>query len=715
MKRLISFILIAALLLSLTASGFGEGSVGTGADMDGSGTVSLPGEGPMGEEQADAADSVPSEPVEGQGAFLRAFTEWISALNLNEYDLEGRAGWEPGTDVGLTLRQEEGTLEADLENVGRVQVSPSRAAAEYNGQRIIVDIASLSAMVMNMVSEGGKYAKDGEMLLPWLQKGLMQILHPCLKSIGTTSSGITLQIEADSETIMENIRKFVDEAMQEEKTLRTLMEHYGPTLALIIPGMYKDFEQLKAAWQEGRDQTWWFFPRFSIIADVMIQRSWNALTGIICRADITFGSFSFALDLEYAVKREGLELRVSYRPRDYYRYYGKDSQAEFTLTVLNKGGIDGRLILGEEEYVVHLDTVEKDKSYDLTGRVIIKSQYNRSRIPKQFLISGRLTKETGAASLTVDRVENAGQADEETTRVADADLRIGINEVSGTLIAEGALYDFRLQAGFTYSVLQVNRLDRGVYERLVDLSLMRGEYNSVTIRLETSLVRELRGLVFRIGFSGASFEAEILSYGSKPFFLKCGALYSGRQMKGMEFKYYNSLFPALYTNKPVELNITWEDGEYRLETGFPIRYYYVRGNVRAAADGLQTVRNFDAEVTLEQYYIPAEKITYRVYTANGALVLVTPKDTWRLKIQEDNAGRFAAVVLRNEGTEAGKIILELDRTEGFTAGLWLEGQKKGTLTLRPKEKSAIVPIDPANALIIDAEYLQALLGLADSP
>ncbi len=674
MKRLISAILTVVLLFGLAASGTAE----------------------------------------REDSFFPALAQWASSLNLNQNDLEGRLKWEPETDFGMTLRQENGTLEADLENLGRIQVSSSRAAGEFSGQKYIVELGSLANMVMNMANEGNQYKKDAEMLSPWLQKALVQILMPCVKSMEVTYSGTNLQIYADSAAIRDHLCDFVDEMMQEEETLRTLLDHYGSTLTMVIPGMYTDFGRMKADWDRAKEQRWDFWPSFQIEADVNIQMSWGSVSAIVCRSIVVIEESAYSFDFEYTLNRDKLEMRASCRPRGSNRInaYTGNQAMEFVLSFTNAGGMDGRLVLGAEEYIAHLETAEKDDRFDVTGRVIIKDQYEGFRYPMQFLFNGRLMKESGIGNVTVDKVLNPGNRNEIKTRVLDVDMQFSRDEISGMVMAEGNLFDFRIQSGSVYSVIQVNRQYDGTYEKVLDFSHMSRSRGSGSIQFETSLIRDIRGMLFRIDYGKNSFETKVTRGPIQMFHLNSALKYRDRRVSEAVFEYYNRFIGNPLRTVPVSLKISQDDVDYNLyniEADFPAGRDYVTGKARIFLDRQGSIREFDADVTTEATYGSGRKTKYRAYTENGDIVFESPYEIWRLTIRENSAGRFNAVLLQNGAAEVGEIILELDQAGGFSGEIRLEGSKKGTLTLHPIRKSGIVPIDSANALVIDEQFLRSIM------
>ncbi len=703
MKRWIALLLSFVMMISMAGALAEEGGNRSGEEENISTSEAVSGE------------ALPASAGEMEiGSFLPALFEWLGSLNPSEKDIVGQVTWDPDVAIGARLRQENDALELEVDPLGRFQLSPSLLAGEFSGQKFIVDLASLSQLLLSSFSGESTFQQDQELLLPWLQKAYLQILAPCLDIPDVSRDGYTLHFQADSATMKERIIRFLDELMAEETTLRTLMDHYGPYLQMYIPGMYADFDHLKAAWEKERDNGASFLPNFNIEADIQITPSRRGAFGIIVHANVNTLSVSFPLDFEYRTNSNGMEISVQLGRSLYANYMPVQSPFNFSLSVQNSGMLDGMLSFAGNTWQLHLTEEETERGQiNVTGRLIVadRSSYSLSDQPVQYQINGTLQEETGAGTLTVDQVYNAGNSNESRRRIIDANVTILRDEITGSVVVGYVLYSFRIGANSQQAFLKVDRHDYGYATSLIDLSILHAGESAQIIRLRTTLIPGMAGRELKIYLNETSAEVKLLELDRPVLRLKAGS-FTENDQQIILIEYSNILEDAyaMYYNQAYHLwrlKITPADQIIHVEADFPVSYRKASGTADLILNDAGQLASWNAELT-----IPGRKETkYTLFSDMRSITCVMPDAKYVLRVAEESSRSLVLLLEKDDTQEVAKLQLALDPAEGLSGEFSLMGDRKGILTLRAEEKTPIQPLDPQGAMLINEAFLREMLRM----
>ena len=242
--------------------------------------------------------------------FWAPLQAWVSNVSWGEknYKLTFSAGEDSPSDV--FIRKDAAVTEIELPDFGRVQISEETLALEIFGLPIVIDFGAFRQKNQASPGEKGTLSTDFEMLKPWLEKAYREILLPCA-DLGLNFGGLTAHIEASDETIRERTWAWIDSLMEERTILETLLNHYGPSLQLFIPGMPETFDELKQAWESEKANPAVTWPDFSVIADVVYNLGLGGKS-ISCDADLSSdGLGSIVLHLKLVPAGDGYDAAAS--------------------------------------------------------------------------------------------------------------------------------------------------------------------------------------------------------------------------------------------------------------------------------------------------------------------------------------------------------------------------------------------------------------------
>jgi hypothetical protein len=448
--------------------------------------------------------------------FFQAFGAWFAGLKNEQYDYKANLLTD-GQSVGeAVLRTGGGIIELEVPNLGRLQFSESGVAGEVGGQGFVINPEFLNKKEQkeeNKVDLPDKeeVQADLNMLQPWLDRALKEILMPCAH-IGLSFSGVTVHVEATDEILREKTWAFIDKLMAERKTLETLLAHYGPLLEKVIPDMPKTFDELKALWDKEKANPAVTWPDFRLIADATYSVGFTGKT-ISLDATIDWTGLGQAkITAEVIPARDGLDVIASL---DTIGAKGRTGAYSLDLHVHSDKvnvalGVPGNVYRLNAERTLQAD-------YISLYTAVLEEQKNRNQLLLDAVYDSR------DSSLKAELYRNTAGSEEPSVKLAAMDLFIRENGWDWALTLESSRYALHHTGGDQYHHLKAeinNSFASDLYFDLWIYQLLDG----TRIKLDSNFLNANNPHIYTLttGAEGIEFTCES-DYGRK---LECRVKYS---------------------------------------------------------------------------------------------------------------------------------------------------------------------------------------------
>ena len=591
------------------------------------------------------------------GDFAAGFMGWLSSIDLSGSDYAATVQTPSETERAV-LRQDGAVTEIELEGQGRVQLSQNAIALEIQGQRYYIDLESILGMMQPMLTSGDMES-EMEMLTPWLQKALMQILLPSAK-LSIRPEGTMIHFEATAQELQERLYAFIDEMMAERTTLETLLKHYGAAVQMSVQGFPADFETLKSLWEAEKAQpAQW--PDFALSADITTASAYGKPAEFSCAADITMeGRQICSLRLEFEETREGIQAHFALNAGE-----NRASAASVDLEMrLGDGDVYFRLISGNrytETYTLH---IFRSSGEEIEPRIrwtaILTVEGSNMHSAREYTLDVELDPDQKTLYAVLNENDES-----ETGQLARLDAAWSDTGIDGTLqVQEDKLY-FRAAQGVMYTRVKVDYVPKDTYSAFsFDLWVYRQTGDARKIRAEVKAARGFHRIyTLETDPNRIEFDATDPLYGRMAY---C-KLYRKLSAKGFEAGLeYQNLFSndKLYTGRiPLTVTIRKDGNLYRADIQLPSR---------------------DSE---------------------------EEPQTYQIAMTENSENALTILATRNETEELGKLELRIEDGTVLTGNLSAAGTEQVTLKVEPAEKQGFEVIDQQKAFVINAKTLPLVLKM----
>lgn len=618
------------------------------------------------------------------GDFIRSVREWAGALDLDREDYQASLSIDGNPAYGATLRKDGEVTEFAVRDLGRVQVSGSGLSLDVGGKQYSLEFAALAEMFKGFSSGGEGLAKDFELIRPWLQKALLQVLMPCV-SVSWPHGGMVLHIEATDEEIRDRAYALIDEIMAERTTVETLLARYGTYLSLLVPGMPRTFDELKEAWEREKEEKTFYWRDFLVDADVTFSDNFGQTAVSVAGRLYIDQVCDYSLSFEMTSGREGFDLAATLqdgrRGGGYaleIRLHGNELRAKlfsdrFSYT------LKGRWTAPDGGPVYVSASLEGDAYAGRTAAYELEADCDPAG---------------GTLRATLDEIRTDRYAGTEKRQVAALDAAFRNGSLDGELTFGQQAVSFHLGLTDLYRHLKVGI--RRAYGELLyyDLWIYRDEGNGRRIRLETNMPDGWDVSSYSVEISRDRFEFEQAKPAYGPV---CHVLAEYRPTGGgfeVYAEYLNRIAPnpLFHTGKKPSVFRLAKDGT-AWTAGLEWSMNGAAALTASAKLDLAEGNGWSFEAGAAHYDVEGlEDAAYALSAVPWTVRYTDRGGKYELKLAENTPGRLAITLTKDETTEMGSLALapEDRRLAGI---LTVEGQEKAALVVEPIEKEPVETIE----------------------
>ena len=210
--------------------------------------------------------------------FLDALRQEAETFSFSDADLAAVIDTQD-SHAEAFLRNDEGAFEIAIPGAGRLFISEQEIGLEADGQRYIVDLASISQRIQQWTGRDGSREADRAFLQSLLVKFWDDVILPGVR-FSEIGESITLHIQLDQGSLSQRADQYLREVLEMPETAE-LYDRYAPLFRLSqagLPGSFSEFRKgLEAAPQETPASG---FP--SLEADLVIHSGLGGKKEISC-------------------------------------------------------------------------------------------------------------------------------------------------------------------------------------------------------------------------------------------------------------------------------------------------------------------------------------------------------------------------------------------------------------------------------------------------
>lgn len=444
-----------------------------------------------------AAETLPAE-----GGFFPALRDWSSGLAQEGQDYKAAVSVAGFSLFSMLIRKDSGITELAVPDLGRVQFSDKALALEAGNRQFVLDLASLREKFRKSDAEKINFKADLEMIKPWLDQGIREIILPSA-DLGLNFSGLTVHISATDEVIRERTWAWIDKLMEERTTLETLLAHYGRYLKLFIPWLPQTFDELKQAWEAEKANPSFTWPDFSVTADLTYSIGLGG-RHISCNADLYCEGLGRAgLTMEMVPARDGSDILASLDTT------GEDgSKNAFSLDFHCHGDkSSGVLTIPGNTFTLNAERrTESDTTVHYNA--VLDEQKDHGR----FLLNAVMDPRD--SSLKSELYRTRTDSDEVPEKLAAMDLYTRINGWDWSLALDSTRIALHKSDEEQYGRLKVE-VSNAYTSRYVDLWSYRTGGDGFRFKLESNLFNTVDPPIYNLAVGSGGFEFSRLSAGGQ--------------------------------------------------------------------------------------------------------------------------------------------------------------------------------------------------------
>ena len=640
-----------------------------------------------------------SEEFQVPSDFPQALMRWVQNLNLDESDYFASAGWENSPVYQATLRKNQSITELTVPDIGRAQISDNKVILDIGGQKYGIDLSMLMELIQSFSSDEKAALLDLEMLRPWLEKALTDIVLPSVR-INYSNGGFSVHIDADDEQFKARTYALIDEIMAEKKTVETILSHYGPFLVQFFSGMPQTYDELRRIWEVEKAVQTLYWRDFSLEADITwFQRQ----DGLSASGHVKlYLEWLFGANLSFELKStdEGIDFLASLDLTNYRDWIQSTSgKLEFHVAV---DKMEGMLQLQDYSYML---TAERIKEEDglchytvcLTG---METKW-REMILKYDL---DVIYDPGDKSLKAALywTKNIASSDESREKLAALDVHKGILGWEAELTLPYDILSLNLNYGDQYWHLKLEHMGLRYYNYWYLDAWLYYSPDEYLIKAETNLLnlydynRGRNTYTYALALRKNELEYSVSNVHETKCLVKIAY---NRTANGFEadVEYLNLLSanPAFNTwKKPSRLKLVRERNQYKADLEWSQESKTV-----LSATGMLDLDEFGAfsklsiEATRYDLRDGMQNPNYHLTVIPETITYVDQSGIYELRIAENSADKMAITYTKDYKDELGSLILTLDDQGTFNGVLTVMGNEMANIIIKPIPK---VPIDVIN-------------------
>lgn len=431
------------------------------------------------------------------GDFREALAAW-AAGPAGRQDLKATLLTADSEPREMTIRRDAGITELAVADLGRLQISENAIALEIGDFRYTFDLNRFRGDERPFLPEADTLRPDLEMIRPWLDRALKEILLPHAR-FGLSFRGITVHVEATDESLREKAAAWFDQLVQERTVLETLIAHYGRFLRTFFPFIPRSFDELKETWEAEKANPSIPWPDFTVTADITYGKGFSG-TSISCDANLYCKGLGWGkLSLELARSRGSLDLITSLDTND-----ESGRRNSFGLDFHSRGDkLDAILLIPRNTFTLSAERLPDADSRTVRYTATLDEQLGRTQLQLNAVYN------LADASVKGDLCRLRTDSDEAPVRVAAWDLFMRANGWDASLLLP-AYAGVRLALHRTRDE-QYNRLKLDVgssYGSLyTDLWIYHALEDERRIRLETDMFNQYDPCTYNLILTRNGFEA----------------------------------------------------------------------------------------------------------------------------------------------------------------------------------------------------------------
>ena len=651
-----------------------------------------------------------AEESQAPADFLQALADWAQNLNLDESDYSGSVRWLNSPAYEGTVRKSQGITEIELAGLGKAQVSEKKIMLDIGGKKYGVDLSKLMEWIQSFSSGEKKgFAKDLEMLLPWLEKAFKDIILPCVR-INYSYDGWSVHIDADDETIRERTYTLIDEMIAERNTLETVLDRYGTYLSKLIPDMPRTFEELEKAWESEKDNPAFSWMDFNLGADLTYSRSYDGLS-VSGRINLSFQRlFGANLTFELKSNDEGFDVLASLDLSN-----GRDAAVRSSNKLAihcAKDKIEGLLKVQDNTYTLKAEGKTEESGLrrytaSLTGLnewggIFLKYDLEAVYDPADQSLKAALYE-----------TRDAGTSYESREKLADMEMLKGILGWEAELTLPFGALSLNLNFEDQYTRLKLEHKGLTRYDTWYLDAWLYYSPKEYLLKVETNLADADRrnADIYSLAFREDGMEFSVADERET----QCHAKISYRRtMNGfeVEVEYLNKWerIPVISSRfKPSRLKFVAEGNRYRADLEWCLYGKPVLGATGTLdLDESGAFRRLAIDATQYDLLGIAKNRDYHLTVIPGTVTYVDQTGIYELRIVEDTAEKLAVVLTKDYKDELGSLVLTLDDQKAFSGVLTVMGNETGSIMITPIPKEPIDEITEENAFMIDFSILSKI-------